>query len=105
MSRSRSRVFISESLRLLRIHLEHPNWLIQLHAVAGVGRLGSEADIADLSRMLRHRQYWIRVRAAQALSKLPTMTIDRLREIRESETDLYARDILTEVISNTGVAA
>ena len=94
-----------ESLRLLRIYLEDPNWLIQLHAVAGVGRLGTEVDIEDLARMLRHRQYWIRVRAAQALSRLPTMTVDRLREMRANETDSYARDILTEVISDAGVAA
>ncbi len=94
-----------ESLRVLRTYLEDTNWLVQLHAVAGVGRLGGEADIDDLTRMLRHKEYWIRVRAAQALSKLPTMNVERLREIRSIESDAYARDILTEVIAEAGVAA
>jgi DNA-binding response OmpR family regulator len=31
--------------------------------------------------------------------------VDRLREMRANETDSYARDILTEVISDAGVAA
>ncbi len=94
-----------ESLRVLRAYLEDTNWLVQLHAVAGIGKLGGEADIDDLTRMLRHKEYWIRVRAAQALAKLPTMNGDRLRDIRAVESDAYARDILTEVIAETGVAA
>lgn len=93
-----------DGLRLVRIYLEHPNWLIQLHAVQGIGRMGNETDIDDLTRMLRHRKYWIRLRAAEALAKLPTMNGHRLAELRDRQTDQYARDILQEVLS-TEVAA
>ncbi len=88
-----------DGLRIVRVYLEHPNWLIQLHAVQGVGRMGNEMDVDDLVRMLRHRKYWIRLRAAQALAKLPTMTSARLAGIRDDQDDRYARDILQEVIS------
>ncbi len=88
-----------DGIKIVRMYLEHPNWLIQLHAVAGVGRMGSEEDVDDLVRMLRHRKFWIRYRAAQALAGLPTMTPERLARIRDAQTDRYARDILEQVIS------
>lgn len=88
-----------DGIKLVRTYLEHPNWLIQLHAVAGIGRMGSDRDIDDLVRMLSHKQYWVRYRAAQALANLPTMSRDRLEGISESQTDRYAKDILTQVIS------
>ncbi|NKB88590.1 MAG: hypothetical protein GKS06_10250 [Acidobacteria bacterium] len=87
-----------DGLRIVRIYLEHPNWLIQLHAVQGIGRMGNEADVEDLTRMLRHRKYWIRLRAAEALAKLPTMDTQRLAALRDVQTDRYARDILHEVL-------
>ena len=86
-------------INLVRTYLEHPNWLIQLHAVAGIGRMGDERDIDDLVRMLAHQQYWVRYRAAQALAKLPTMNRDRLVRICDGQTDRYAKDILTQVVS------
>jgi len=93
-----------DGLHVVRVYLEHPNWLIQLHAVQGIGRMGNEDDIDDLVRMLHHRKYWIRLRAAEALVKLPTMTSQRLAAIRDHQRDRYARDILDEVIGQ-GVAA
>ena len=89
-----------DGLRIARVYLEHPNWLIQLHAVQGIGRMGNEDDVDDLVRMLRHRKYWIRLRAAQALAGLPTMNGQRLAAIRDVQDDRYARDILQEVIAH-----
>lgn len=94
-----------DSLKIVRSYLQHPNWLIQLHAVSGIGRMGSEADVDDLVRMLAHREFWIRYRAAQALSKLPTMTTQRLVEIHSRQDDHYARDILNQVITGEMKAA
>lgn len=88
-----------EGLRLLRTYLDHSNWLIQLHAVTGLGRMGGEEDVDDLVRMLCHRRFWIRYRAAQALTKLPTMTRERLVRIRRQQTDRFATDILEQVIA------
>ncbi len=88
-----------DGLHIVRVFLEHPNWLIQLHAVQGIGRMGNDDDIDDLVRMLRHQKYWIRLRAAEALAKLPTMTARRLAAIRDRQDDRYARDILREVIA------
>jgi hypothetical protein len=55
--------------------------------------------------MLRHQKYWIRLRAAEALAKLPTMTTSRLIAIHDVQRDRYARDILQEVIAQEEVAA
>lgn len=88
-----------DGLRVARVYLDHPNWLIQLHAVQGIGRMGNDDDVEDLARMLRHQKYWIRLRAAEALAKLPTMTQQRLGAMRDLQKDRYARDILTEVIA------
>jgi hypothetical protein len=93
-----------DGLRVVRVYLEHPNWLIQLHAVQGVGRMGGEDDVDDLTRMLRHRKYWIRLRAAEALAKLPTMNVERLAAIRDFQSDRYAQDILQEVIGREDAA-
>jgi len=93
-----------DGLRVLRVYLEHPNWLIQLHAIQGIGRIGNEDDVEDLVRMLRHRKYWIRLRAAEALAKLPTMDRGRLAMIRDAQDDRYARDILAEVIGREEAA-
>jgi hypothetical protein len=93
-----SRMAHPDGLRLVRVYLEHPNWIIQLHAVQGVGRMGGEQDTDDLIRMLRHRKYWIRLRAAEALANLPRMDSHRLALIRDQQADRYARDILDEVI-------
>lgn len=88
-----------ESLRILRHYLADTNWILQLHAVSGIGRLGTEDDIPDLVQMLRHKRFWVRYRAAQALSKLPTMTRSRLRAIAAQQGDRFAREILTQVIT------
>ncbi len=93
-----------DGLRLVRVYMEHPNWLIQLHAIQGIGRMGNEDDVDDLVRMLRHRKYWIRLRAAEALAKMPTMDQHRLACIRDVQTDRYARDILQEVIGKERAA-
>lgn len=87
------------SLAILREYLSHPNWILQLHAVTGIGRLGNEEDVADLIRMLRHKRFWVRYRAAQALQRLPTVGTERLRRIEATQEDRYARDILRQVIT------
>lgn len=88
-----------DGLRVVRVYLGHPNWLIQLHAVQGLGRMGNDDDVDDLVRMLRHEKYWIRLRAAEALAKLPSMTSSRLTAIHDAQCDRYARDILQEVMA------
>jgi len=93
-----------DGLRVARGYLDHPNWLIQLHAVQGIGRMGNADDIADLVRMLHHEKYWIRLRAAEALAKIPTMTWQRLEAIRDVQKDRFARAILREVIAQERAA-
>jgi hypothetical protein len=49
--------------------------------------------------MLGDSQWWVRYRAARALAHLPWMDDERLRHIKGTLTDRYARDILHQVMA------
>ena len=86
-------------LPIVRTYLDHPDWRIKLHAIAGIGRMGSWEDVDGLIQALTDREYWVRYRAGQALARLPMVDIDTLMEIREGQEDPFARDILHQVIA------
>ena len=88
-----------DSLKLMRMHLNHSHWVVQLHAVTGIGKLGTEKDIPALEKMLCHGKFWIRYRAAQALASIPTMSTERLRRIRAQQQDRFAGEILDQILT------
>lgn len=87
-----------DSLAIFRKYVTSPDWILQLHAVSGLGRLGTTEDVDDLVQMLRHKRFWVRYRAAQALTRLPSVGHERLQRILEDQDDRFARDILEQVI-------
>lgn len=86
-------------LKLVRQYITHPSWIVRVQAANALGKIGVEEDEAQLIAMLADRQWWVRYRAAQALAKLPFISVARLQQIRERQSDRYARDILTQVIA------
>lgn len=95
----------SSDLDLVRPLVMHERWHVRLHAAAALGRLGGPEDEALLIRMLSDGQWWVRYRAAQALSHL---LADRgLEQLAGLQIDRYARDILEHVIAEKkfGLAA
>jgi len=89
----------SRDLDLARKQLQHLEWPVRVHAAAALGRMGSDVDRQRLVRLLEDPQWWVRYRAAQALSQLPFVTTDQLRQILAEQTDRYARDMLKQVIA------
>ena len=63
------------------------------------GRIGEDEDEALLVPLLGDQEWWVRYRAAQALAHLPTMQAPRLRSIQASQTNPFARDILSHVMA------
>ncbi|MBW4617872.1 MAG: HEAT repeat domain-containing protein [Cyanosarcina radialis HA8281-LM2] len=93
-----------QNLKLARQYVTHPSWIVRVQAANALGKIGVKEDEAQLIVMLSDRRWWVRYRAAQALAKLPFVSVARLREIRASQSDRYARDILTQVIAEKEVS-
>ena len=54
--------------------------------------------------MTAHRDYWVRLRAAEAAVQL-FATAERAQEFSASLTDRYARDAIEQVLSEKAMAA
>ena len=61
--------------------------------------MGRRADQEKLAPLLADREWWVRYRAAQAIVGLSPRDDQRLRDIRSTLSDRYARDILTQAIA------
>lgn len=88
-----------ESLAIVREYAEDENWYVKLHAVSALGKVGTAEDVGTVLKLLSDKQWWVRYRAAQALSELPSVDLDRMKQLHSMQTDLYARDILNQVIA------
>lgn len=86
-------------LKIVRKYLHHPRWHIRVQAAAVLGRIGGEEDKQELVNLLGDREWWVRYRAAQALASLPFVSLEDLKRIQAEHPDRFARDILTQVIS------
>jgi len=89
---------------LARRFIHYPRWHVRVHAASALGRLGDERDIYSLISLLKDKQWWVRFRAAEALSQLKGMTPKEFRKIRENVDDHYARDILDYIIMERAIA-
>ncbi|MBZ0106655.1 MAG: HEAT repeat domain-containing protein [Sulfuricella denitrificans] len=88
-----------EALEAVRALARHANWHVRVHVAKALGRVGMHEDGALLTDMLGDGQWWVRYRAAQALSLLRGMSIDELRHIKDIQTDRDARDMLHHVMA------
>jgi len=82
-----------------RAYASHSRWFIRAKAASCLGRLGNEEDVPRLTALLGDREWWVRYRAAEALSALPFMDVAGLKEIRDIHEDRYGRDILSQIIA------
>jgi HEAT repeat protein len=90
-------------LHLVRQLLQHPRWHVRMQSAATLGRLGGEEDKARLIPMLADAQWWVRYRAAQALSALWSHDSAVLSGLRDAQHDPYAKDILSQVLAETRI--
>jgi HEAT repeat protein len=89
----------AEDLPVVRECLSHENSGVRVQAATALGRLGEDDDEERLVPLLSDTEWWVRYRAAQALSRLPHMREPKLKTIQAAQSDPFARDILAQVMA------
>jgi len=89
------------ALNEVRKYTSHQRWHVRMHAASALGRLGSQEDLLTLLELTADENWWVRYRSAQAITKLPKLSLADLKELRDKQKDKYARDILTHVLAET----
>jgi len=75
-----------------------------MQAANVLGRIGQQEHVSLLEALLDDREWWVRYRAAQAITRLPFLGPNRLRRIRLRQADRYATDILQQAFAEAGLA-
>jgi hypothetical protein len=86
-------------LELVRGRFNDENWAVQVQIAAVLGKMGMPQDTYHLLSLLNSKQWWVRYRATQALVGLPFINRRTLKRLIESRSDIFARDILLQVIA------
>lgn len=82
------------------LHLAaHEDWRVRVQAANTLGALGGEAQIPLLTGLLDDSHWWVRYRAARALAAIAERCKTDLAPILRDSTDPFARDVLTQVLS------
>jgi HEAT repeat protein len=89
----------AEDLPVVRKCLSHEDVRVRVQAAAALGRLGEDDDEDRLVPLLSDKEWWVRYRAAQALSRLPHMREPKLKTIQAAQSNPFARDILAHVMA------
>ncbi len=99
-ARALSAFSAGEALDELREALRDPAWEVRVQAAAALGRRGDADAVPDLREALGDPSWWVRLRAALALRRIGGDGVSVLEAIRgEEETDRYAADMATYVLS------
>jgi HEAT repeat protein len=85
-------------LVVVREHADHPNWIVRVAVAHALARMGRNDDVGTLLKLLADRQWWVRYRAAQALTSLPFLNKEELAHVASNLTDRFARDMLEQVM-------
>jgi HEAT repeat protein len=85
-------------LTIVRDFLKNDDWRIRAQAAICLGKIGTEEDEKRLIYSAGDQEWWVRFRSAQALSSLPSMTIEKLETIADEHTNLYAQDAIQKII-------
>jgi HEAT repeat protein len=84
-------------LPVVRPLVRSPDFVVRKNLATALGRLGGLEDAATIVELMGDKVWWVRYRAAQALTTLRGMTRERLSAVRASLTDRFARDMLEHV--------
>ena len=81
----------------------HEAWFVRMQASNLLGRSGRREDYRILEPLLSDAEWWVRYRAAQAITKLPFLGPNALRKLRDRQDDPYAQDILWQAMAEAGL--
>lgn len=83
---------------------QHDAWFVRMQAATVLGRVGQQEHLSLLESLLDDSEWWVRYRAAQAITRLPFMGPNQLRKLRSRQEDRYAADILQQAFAEAGIA-
>jgi HEAT repeat protein len=83
---------------------QHGIWFVRMQAANVLGRFGRREDYQLLEPLLSDTEWWVRYRAAQAISRLPFLGPHALRKLRDRQQDRFARDVLLQAMAEVGLA-
>jgi len=89
----------AEDLAIVRENIGNEDLRVRVQAASALGRIGEDEDEQRLVPLLSDKEWWVRYRSAQALSRLPSIDLTRLKAIQAEQSDRFARDILTQVMA------
>lgn len=84
---------------LVKAHAHDPEWPVRVAVANALRQIGTHEDLKTLEQLAGDRNWWVRYRAAGALSQLPSLTPSHLQMMAQSSHDLFTRDILQRVIA------
>lgn len=111
ITRSDARL-LSAALKAVRGHLpaeiiercaRHKVWYVRMQTANLLGRFGRREDYTLLEPMLCDREWWVRYRAAQAITRLPFLGPNALRKLRDRQTDRFAYEIMVQALAEAGL--
>lgn len=81
-------------ISIIKKYLDHDVPYIRMNAVKALAFIGTEDELSYLEKCLYDKDWWVRYRAAEAIKMLPTMTYNKLLEIRDRQTDALVINLL-----------
>jgi HEAT repeats len=81
----------------------HETWFVRMQVANLLGRFGRREDYQILEPLLSDTEWWVRYRAAQAITRLPFLGPHALRKLRDRQKDRYAQDILCQAMAEVGL--
>lgn len=83
---------------------QHEAWFVRMQAANVLGRIGQQEHVSLLESLLDDQEWWVRYRAAQAITRLPFLGPNHLRRMRLRQSDRFATDILQQAFAEAGLA-
>lgn len=88
---------------LLERCVNSETWFIRMQAANLLSKFGRREDYALLEPLLSDSEWWVRYRAAQAITALPFLGPNALRKLRGRQKDKFARQIMSQALAEVGL--
>lgn len=88
---------------LLEACVNSETWFIRMQAANLLSKFGRREDYALLEPLLSDSEWWVRYRAAQAITALPFLGPNALRKLRGRQKDKFARQIMSQALAEVGL--
>jgi HEAT repeat protein len=93
-----------DNLQRVRFFLTHEDWEIRMQAATCLGKYGSEEDIDYLISTTEDPEWWVRYRSAQALARIPEMSLEYLKTIAKHHSNQFSHDVILRIVTEREVA-